>query len=228
MADRAHRCKRDPLGANAICVSKCTVAAAVGVLLRWCSSSEPDGPHARNDLRANGFFGSVSAARAGLLFFAAAFRRLDLSADPVTLVDQRAGSPDRFGIFDQKLKIKSQRRMEDDHAEFLICSRFIDRRYPLARWHCLFARASEARDEKGRSPAARRTRGPCAWPCLRVLRPVSEEGGPAGRGHRRGRSPTRGTICKELRFGAGALLFRLGRDAEEDQAASGTRLLKYL
>src|SRR5713101_7873186 len=136
MADRARRCKCGPLAADAVCVPKCPMAAAVGVLLLWSSSSERDGPHARNDLRANGFFGSVSAARAGLLFFAAAFRRLDLSADPVTLVDQRAGSPDRVGIFDQKLKIKSQRRMDDDHAEFLICSRFIDRRYPLARWHC--------------------------------------------------------------------------------------------
>src|SRR5712692_9154533 len=82
MADRAHRCKCGPLAADAVCVPKCPMAAAVGVLLLWSSSSERDGPHARNDLRANGFFGSVSAACAGLLFFAAAFRRIDLSSDP--------------------------------------------------------------------------------------------------------------------------------------------------
>src|SRR5712692_1272216 len=136
MADRAHRRKCCPLAADTICVSKCAVAAAVGVPLRWCSSSERDGPHTRNDLRADSFFGSVSTASAGLLFFTAAFRRLDLSSAPVTLVGQRADSPDRAGIFDQKLKVKSQRRMEENHAEIHIFMRFIVRRYPLAHWEC--------------------------------------------------------------------------------------------
>src|SRR5713101_2791911 len=136
MADRARRCKCGPLAADAVCVPKCPMAAAVGVLLLWSSSSERDGPHARNDFRANGFFGSVSAACAGLLFFAAAFRRVDLSADSFALVVQRVDSPDRVGIFDQKLKAKSQRRMGENHAEFLIFTRFIDRRYPLAHRDC--------------------------------------------------------------------------------------------
>src|SRR5437879_4020789 len=88
MADRAHCCECNSPVADAVCLSKCAVAAAVGIFPCRRSLGERNGPHAGDDLRSNGFNHSLRASGARFLFIAAAFRGLDLS--PASIEDHAA------------------------------------------------------------------------------------------------------------------------------------------
>jgi hypothetical protein len=79
-ADRTHGRKCRLLAAKTVCVSKCPVVASSGVHIRKRDVARRYQPHARHDFRANGFCSSVFAACAGILFFAAASRGLELAS----------------------------------------------------------------------------------------------------------------------------------------------------
>src|SRR6267143_4958056 len=81
MAGGARRCKYCSVAADAVCVSKCVVAAPASVLLCRRPFLERYGPHTGYDLRANRLDHSHPTPRARLLFIAAALRGFDLSSD---------------------------------------------------------------------------------------------------------------------------------------------------
>jgi hypothetical protein len=127
MAYRAHRCESCLSAPYSLCVSKCAVATTGGLFLCGGDVAERYGTHPGDDLRTHGFVGPFFAARAGLLFLALAPRWVDLSSAAVTLVGQRSDG--------QQMKVKSQKKMEENH-EFLMFMGFIDRRRPIALWDC--------------------------------------------------------------------------------------------
>src|SRR5260370_33024768 len=96
MVGGADHCKYRSVAADAVCVSKCLVAAAAGILLCHRAFAERHRPRFGDDLRADCLDRSLCAARAGLLLIAAALCGVDLSSGSFARQPPKSKSGSRF------------------------------------------------------------------------------------------------------------------------------------
>src|SRR2546421_9056773 len=140
MANRAHHCKYRSVVPDAVCFSKCAVAAAAGIFPLWCSPAERNGPLVGDDLRSNRFNCSLRASSPRFLFVAAAFRSLNLS--PGSIEDHAAVTRRS-----RRFLMQQRRPWKEAYAEKFLFNSWIYVRSCLFRCGRGLLRADKARDE---------------------------------------------------------------------------------